>query len=448
MNYNREYRKKLLEPEEAVKIIKSGDHVSYGAFACTPMYLDRYLAKRAGELENVTVTGVTFPGIAAVATADPERKSFIYRSTHFSKGDRMLHDRGLCDMIPNLFHEGPSFSIKEYVDSGVCIVRAAPMDNWGFFNIGIGNSVIGAGIAKADKIIIEVNDNIPYCYGGYGEGIHISKVDHIVESDGEPLISLPPAKPTKTDEIIARYIIDEITDGACMQLGIGSLPNAIGELIAESDLKHLGVHTEMFVDAYIKIFERGLITGRRKIVAPGKMTYTFALGSTELYEFLDKNPYCASYPVDYLNDPKIIAQNPNVISINNALEIDLYGQVSSESSGTRNISGTGGQFDFAYGAYHSRDGKSFICLPSTRKDSKGTVHSTIVPYFKPGTIVTCHRAIVHYIVTEYGMTMLKGKSTWERAEALINISHPDFREQLIKDAEEMNIWTRTNKQDG
>ena len=333
MNYNKEYRTKLIEPEDAVNIVKSGDTVSYGAFACAPMFLDKYLAKRAGELENVTVTAVTFPGIAAVAAADPERKSFIYRSSHFSKGDRILHDRGLCDMIPNFFHEGPSFSIKEYNDSGICFVRAAPMDSWGFFNIGIGNSVIGAATAKAKKIIIEVNDNIPYCYGGYGEGIHISKVDHIVESDNEPIIALPPAQPSETDKIIAEHIIKEIPDEACMQLGIGSLPNAIGELIAESDLKHLGVHTEMFVDAYIKIFEKGLITGRRKIIAPGKMTYTFALGSNELYKFIHKNPYCASYPVDYLNDPKIIAENPNVISINNALEIDLYGQVSSESSG-------------------------------------------------------------------------------------------------------------------
>lgn len=444
MNYQEEYRKKLATPENAVGIIRSGDHVNYGPFACAPLFLDRFLAGRAGELKNVTINSITFPGVCRSALADPGRTSFMFRSSHFAKGDRILHDRGLCDYIPNLFHEGPSYFTNEFIRADVSIVRAAPMDKWGFFNVGIGNSVIPAALEKSGKTIIEVNENIPYCYGGYGESIHISKVDHIVESDNAPIIELPREELTPLDKTIASFIIDEIVNGACLQLGIGGLPNAVGDLIALSDLRDLGVQTEMLCDAYFEMFEKGKITGAHKAFAPGKMSYTFALGSKKLYEFLDHNQYCASYPVDYINDPKNIAANDNVISINNALEIDLYGQVSAESSGFRQISGTGGQLDFVYGAYHSRGGKSFICLSSTYRGKDGAIHSRITPTLLPGTIVTIHRAMVHFVVTEYGKVMLKGKSTRERAEQLIGIAHPDFRDELIREAEKMRLLTRSN----
>ena len=443
MNFREEYRKKLTKPEDAVSIIKSGDNVNFGPFACAPIFLDQHLAQRAGELENVTIQSITFPAVCRSVLADPERKSFIFRSSHFSKADRILHDRGLCDYIPNLFHEGPSYFNNGYIRPDVSIVRAAPMDKWGFFNVGIGNSVIPASLEQSKKVIIEVNENIPYCYGGFKESIHISRVDHIVESDNAPIIELPRDELSERHRTIAAYIIDEIIDGACLQLGIGALPNAVGELIAHSDLKDLGVQTEMLCDAYFEMFERGKITGAKKTFDPGKMSYTFALGSRKLYDFLDHNQHCASFPVDYINSLKNISANDNVISINNAIEIDLYGQVSAESSGFRHISGTGGQLDFVYGAYHSRGGKSFICLSSTYTDKEGRVRSRITPTLEPGTIVTVHRAMVHYVVTEYGKAMLKGKSTRERAEELIRIAHPDFREELIREAERMNLWTRT-----
>jgi acyl-CoA hydrolase len=321
------------------------------------------------------------------------------------------------------------------------------MDSFGFFNFGIANSFQKAIIENADKVIVEVNRKMPRCLGGDSESVHISEVDFIVESDDKDLLALPDAPISDTDQAIAHQIMGQIEDGSCIQLGIGGLPNAVGKMIAQSDLKNLGVHTEMLADAYLDMFEMGKITNTEKVLDRGKMVYTFALGSSRLYEFLDNNPDCASYPVDYTNTLAHISVNPKVVSINNALEVDLYGQVSSESSGFRHITGTGGQFDFAYGAYHSRGGKSFICLSSTGKDRHGNIFSRIKPVFDPGTIVTLPRTITHYVVTEYGMVCLKGKSTWERAEALISIAHPAFRSELVNQAERMRIWSPASRKD-
>jgi acyl-CoA hydrolase len=218
-------------------------------------------------------------------------------------------------------------------------------------------------------------------------------------------------------------------------------------MIADSDLKDLGVHTEMLVDAYVDMYRAGKITNRNKKDNPGKLVYTFALGSHKLYDFIHKNPACACFPVGYVNNLERIAGNDKAVSINNAVEVDLYGQVCSESSGFRQISGTGGQFDYVYGSYHSKGGKSFICLPSTKKDKKGNITSRIRPFTDHGTIVTVPRTAVHYIVTEYGKASLKGKTTWERAEALVNIAHPDFREELIREAEKMGIWKKRRSQE-
>ena len=230
-----------------------------------------------------------------------------------------------------------------------------------------------------------------------------------------------------------------------MQLGIGSMPNTVGTLISQSDLKDLGVHTEMLVDSFVDMYEAGKITGSRKSIDKGKMVYTFAMGTDKLYQFLDHNPVCASYPVHYCNDPYIIAQNDNVVAINNALEVDLYGQVASEASNGRQISGTGGQLDYIYGAYHSKGGKPIIALSSTGNKSDGTSASRITPALSPGTIVTVPRSIAAYIITEYGAFNMKGKSTWERAEGLIKIAHPDFRDELIKAADKAKIWLRSNR---
>jgi acyl-CoA hydrolase len=294
-------------------------------------------------------------------------------------------------------------------------------------------------------VVAEVNTSVPKCLGGIRESIHISDIDYIVEGNNEPLIELPPTPFSETDNKIARLVLQEIEDGACLQLGIGAMPNAIGSMIAQSDLKDLGAHTEMLVDSFVDMYEAGRLNGRRKQIDKRKMVYTFAMGSRRLYDFLDNNPACAMFPVNYTNDPYVIARNNKVVAINNAIEIDLYGQACAESSGTRQISGTGGQFDFIFGSYKSEGGKGLVCLSSTVEGKDGKLESRIKPTITPGGTVTDHRAINFYVVTEYGKAVLKGESTWQRAENLINIAHPLFRDELIKEAEKMKIWVRTNK---
>lgn len=233
-------------------------------------------------------------------------------------------------------------------------------------------------------------------------------------------------------------------DGCCVQLGIGGIPNAVGSLVADSDLRDLGVHTEMYVDAYLKMTKAGKITGKYKNIDKYKQVFSFAMGSQELYEFIDDNPGLASYSVDYTNDPRIIASIDDFVSINACVEVDLFGQVSAESVGTRHISGTGGQLDFVEGAYKSKNGQSFVCMTSTF-ESKGETISRIKPVLTLGSTVTDPRTATHMIVTEYGIVNMKGKSTWQRAEALINVAHPDFRDELIKSAQEMKIWRKSNQ---
>jgi len=223
------------------------------------------------------------------------------------------------------------------------------------------------------------------------------------------------------------------------------MPNAIGAMIARSDLKDLGVHTEMYVDAFVDIAAAGRITGRRKNIDPGRQTYAFGAGTQKMYDYLRNNPECMSAPVNYTNDVRVIASLDNFISINNAIDVDIFGQVNAESSGVRHISGAGGQLDFVMGAYLSKGGKSFICCSSTFKERDGQLKSRILPTLTPGSIVTDTRANIHCLVTEYGIANLKGCSTWQKAERIISIAHPDFREELIRAAESMNIWRATNK---
>lgn len=439
VDYARAYNSRLMTPGDAVEMINSGDWVDYGCFLATPITLDRELAKRTGKVEDVKIRALGFPGLAAVAKADPEGMSFSYNSWHFTGADRKLHDKKLCNYIPLLYHEGPGYYEKNDINTDVMLVRTTPMDNKGFFNFGVSNSFTRAQIAAAKRVIVEVNENMPYCFGGNEEQIHISEVDAVVESAHEDLFSLTEPTITDVDEQIAEIVVSQIENGSCLQLGIGAMPNAIGKLISNSNLRDLGVHTEMLCDSFVDMYEAGCISNRNKRQDYGKFVYTFALGSKKLYDFLDHNPSCSSYPVNYTNQLNNIAANDKAIAINNALEIDLFGQVSSESCGTRHISGTGGQLDYTYGCYHSPGGKAFICLASSVMDKDGTRKSRIRPFLEPGTITTLPRVMVNYVVTEYGMINLKGKSTWERARALISIAHPEFREELMEHAKRMNI---------
>jgi acyl-CoA hydrolase len=343
-----------------------------------------------------------------------------------------------------VYHQGPRI-VRKYVNYAFVFVSARPMDEHGYFNFGLVNSITSAAITKGTTIVVEVNESLPLCLGGSQESVHISRVDYIVKGKNAPVPELPPPAATAIDAQVARHIMPEIEDGACLQFGIGGLPNVIGALIAESDLKDLGIHTEMIVDSVVDLHLQGKITGSNKTIDRFKIVYTFAMGTKRLYDYLDNNPAFASYPVNYTNDPKIMALNRKVVAINNAIEVDLFSQVSSESVGPMQITGSGGQLDFIFGAFASHGGKGIIGISSTFTDKAGKVHSRIVPTLSPGTIVTVPRSIVQYVATEYGIVQLKGKSTWERAEALISIAHPMYRDELIRQAEEMKIWSNVNR---
>ena len=443
MSYAEEYRAKLVTPEDAVRVVQSGDWVEYGQFATQAVTLDKALAARRDELWDVRIRATTrILGIPEVVRADPTAAHFAYHNLHFSGFDRKLHDQGLCWFVPILYHEVPRY-YRENCEVDVAMLSTAPMDEHGYFNFSLSNSFSRAICDKARMVILEVNSNLPVCLGGREESIHVSEVDLVVEADWS-VPELPAATPSEVDKKIASLIMGELEDGSCLQLGIGGMPNAVGSMIARSSLKDLGIHTEMFCDSMVDLAETGRVTGARKTLDRFKIVYTFCLGTKRAYEFVHKNPRCASYSVDYTNDPFVIAQNEKVVAINSCVEMDLFGQVCSESAGTRQISGTGGQVDFTYGAYRSRGGKAFLCMSSTY-DRQGTVVSRIKPLLTEGAIVTVPRSFVSYVVTEYGMANLKGMSTWERAEAIIALAHPAFREDLTKDAERMRIWRRSNR---
>lgn len=445
MNYFEEYQKKLVSADEAVKVVKSDDHVCYGEFVMNSQLLDSALARRKEELRNVQITTSCCPFVPQVVAVDPEGEHFTYIDRHFSGASRKLHDDYKAFYNPLCYHDLSTWYTRGYNQVDVLFIKLGSMDSNGMFNIGTSNSISSYLVDAATIVVAEVNSSIPRCLGSVRDSIHISKIDYLVEGDNQPLLDIPPAQASETDQMIARLIMEEIEDGACLQLGIGGMPNAIGNMIAQSDLKDLGVHTEMLADAYVDCYEQGRITGKRKTLDQEKMVYTFAMGSKRLYDFMDNNPVCLSYPANYTNDPYIIAQNDKVVALNNALEVDLYGQVCSESSGIRHISGTGGQLDFIMGAYRSKGGKGFICLSSTYKDKDGQIKSRIKPTLEPGSIITVPRVVTTYVMTEFGKAFLKGKSTYERAEELIKIAHPQFRDELVKEAQAMKIWRRTNK---
>ena len=443
-DFQTEYREKLVTPDEAVKAVKSGDWVDYTSNLGMPVLLDRALARRRDELYDVKIRGnLIIAGPIEVAECDESQEHFTYHSWHCSSYERRLCDRGLCYFIPMVFHNNAAY-YEYFLKVNVVMVSVAPMDRHGYFNFSVNTGVAAPITRTADIVIVEVNENLPVIHGGYDECIHISDVDYIVEGEHEPLAVLKTFRPTEIDRKIAQNILPYIVDGATLQLGIGSMPNAVGELIAESDLRDLGMHTELCSDAYLSMYNAGKLTNRKKKIDRGKGVFGCAIGSPELYEWVGDNHVLAAYPLEYVNRPSVIAQIDNMVSINSCVSIDLYGQVAAESSGSRQISGTGGQLDFLIGASASRGGKAFICMSSTYKDKAGICHSRIRPQFD-GDIITSPRSQIYFLATEYGVINLEGRSTWERAEGLISIAHPDFRDGLIREAEKRKIWRRSNK---
>ena len=431
---------KQISAAPAAALVKSGDWVDYGTSLCQPDMFDKALAARASELSNVKIRSCLSMKPRAVLDADPEAKHFHWFSWHFSGYDRKKHDAGRCIYMPLNLGEVPDYYRRFLAPVDVVIFKCCPMDKNGFFNFSASNLWHRAVLERARIVIVEVTENNPFVLG-VENGVHLSEVDYVIQGDAQLPTELPNPPPTDIDRAVARLITAEINDGDCLQIGIGGMPNAVCTLLLESGAKNLGVHTEMMTDGIGALYKAGRITGEHKVLNPRKITYTFALGSAELYAMLNRNTDFEIQPVDYTNSPHIIMQNNNMVSINNTTQIDLQGQAASESDGHRHISGTGGQLQFVRGAYASKGGKSFICLASTY-DKKGERRSRIVLNLTPGNVVTTPRSDVMYVVTEFGLVCLKGKSVAERALALISIAHPDFKEGLERQAFEHGLIPR------
>lgn len=444
MNYREEYRQKLRTADEAAKVIKSGDWIDVSVAFGFPALMDEAIAKRKDELTDVKIRGYLILQPIQMVESDPNREHFIYNSWYCSGYERKLVDRGLCNFIPMVYRNLASY-YRKYLDVNVAMMSVTPMDEHGFFNFSLSNTAALAVLEKADVVIVETNEDLPKVYGGRDEAIHISQVDMIVEGPRRPLVELPTPPATEIDKIVAKHIVEEMVDGSTIQLGIGGMPSAVGHMIAESDLKDLGIHTELLVDAYLSMYKAGKLNNRKKSIDRNKGVFGLALGSKELYQWTNENHGLVSYPMEYINHPDTIRQFDNFVSINNCIAVDLYGQICAESAGTRHISGTGGQLDFLTGAYESKGGKAFICMTSSYTDNEGNLKSRIQPTFSEGNIVTDPRSQGFYLATEYGMVNLAGRTTWERAEMIISLAHPQHREALIKAAENQNIWRRTNK---
>jgi acyl-CoA hydrolase len=431
---------KRITGDEAAGLVQSGMWLDYGAVLGQPDVFDAALAKRLGEVTNLRFRSVLTARPRAVLEADAEGKHVHWFSTHFSGYDRSKHDAGMAHYLPVNLGEVPDY-YRRFIDPiDIVVFKAAPMDAQGFFNFGPNTLWMQALVERGKTIIVEETPNLPYVMGE-GTGVHVSEVDYIIPGTDGPLAELPKASASEVDKAVARLIAEEVEDGSCLQIGIGGMPNAVCSLLAESPVSDLGIHTEMMTDGIVDLYRAGRVTGARKQINPGKMVCTFALGAQYLYDFLDHNPQVEFHPVDYTNLPHVIMQNDRVVAINNTTQVDLQGQAASESDGFRHISGTGGQLQFMRGAYASRGGKSFMCLASTY-DKKGERRSRIVTALTRGNVVTTPRTDIMYVVTEYGMVNLKGRSIAERAKLLISIAHPDFREELERDAYDHRLIPR------
>ena len=426
--------------EDAAGMVRSGMWLDYGAVLGQPDAFDEALAKRLGEVTNLRFRSVLTARPRAVLEADPEAKHVHWFSTHFSGYDRRKHDAGMAHYLPVNLGEVPDY-YRRFIDPpDIVVFKTAPMDDRGYFNFGPNTLWMRALVERGKVVIVEETPTLPYVIGD-GTGVHVSEVDYIIPGYDRPMAELPKGAASEVDKAVARLIAAEVEDGSCLQIGIGGMPNAVCSLLAESPVSDLGIHTEMMTDGIVDLYRAGRVTGARKQLNPGKMVCTFALGAQYLYDFIDRNPEVEFHPVDYTNLPHNIMRNDRVVSINNTTQVDLQGQAASETDGFRHISGTGGQLQFVRGAYGSKGGKSFMCLASTYQ-KKGERRSRIVTALTRGNVVTTPRTDMMYVVTEYGMVNLKGRSIAERARALISIAHPDFREELERDAWEHRLIPR------
>jgi acyl-CoA hydrolase len=363
---------------------------------------------------------------------DPETADHVRHMAFFFGGaSRAGGQQGSVDFIPCSFSDIPVMIQRGQIPADVVFSMASPMDEKGFFSLSLGPDYTMAAVAKARAIVLEVNPNVPFAYGNCQ--VHVSQVSALVESS-EPVLEVGLPKIGPVQQAIGKYVADMIDDGSTLQIGYGGIPDAVVMQLAG---KHdLGIHTEMIGDGILTLIESGAITNRKKNYLPGKMVATFALGSKKLYQFMERNPALEMHPADFTNDPYLAGQNDKLVSINATLQIDLLGQCGSESLGPLPYSGSGGQVDFVRAANRSRDGKSFIVLPATARDDTLT---RIVPTLTPGTHVTTGKNDINYVVTEFGVAQLRGKSAKQRAQEMIAIAHPDFRAELTEGARRLNL---------
>ena len=434
MDYKALYQSKLTTPEEAVKCVHDGDWVAWGWVSNTPKACDHAMAEHLKTLHDVQFRGGILMWKPEMFDMEDAKDHFTWNSWHMSGYERKLCDRGLCNFNPMVFRN-LSWYYSQFLTVNVAMMAVTPMNEHGYFNFAGATASARSTLDKADVVILEINENLPWVYGGLDECIHISDVDMIVEGPHGPLPSVKSPAANEAEMKIAEYVVQNMVDGS----------NAVGQMIAKSDLRDLGIHTEMLCDSYLDMYKAGKITNNQKKLDRYKSIFGLAIGSPDLYDWIRENPGVVTYPISYCNDPANVGKQDNFVSINNCISVDLYGQICAESSGTRQISGTGGQLDFLEGAALSHGGKAFICLTSSFTDKQGNVKSRINPLLAPGDIVTDPRSQAYYIVTEYGGVNLVGCSTWERAEKLISIAHPMFRDDLIANAEKQGIWIKSNK---
>ena len=431
-NYSELYHSKLTTAAELASRVESGWTLGMdAALAQTPAIMSA-LAERAGRDE---LSGVKVQTLLDVYPfefyADNVLSGKLNGVSWFSSGGaRKAVNGGYADFIPSYYRDIPGL-IRSFYEYDAFCVSVSPMDKHGYFSLAATSSYSQAMLSKAKRVFVEVNKYQPRAVCGMQ--IHVSQVDAIVEHDA-PLPELPPVKLDEVSVTIGNLIDEQIPDGACIQLGIGAIPDATGmALKAKHDL---GIHTEMFTDSMVELIACGAVNNSKKQIHPGKSVTTFAYGSKRIYDYIDDNPAIEILPVDYVNDPNVICQNDNMISINAALEVDLWGQVCAESVGTKHMSGSGGQIDYVRGACQSKGGKSFIAFSST---AKGGTISKIKPILTPGAVCTTSKNDVDYIVTEYGLAHLRGHSLAQRAQQLIAIAHPDFRDELTFEAKKRGI---------
>jgi 4-hydroxybutyrate CoA-transferase len=424
------YKKKLVSAEEVVSVVKSSDRVYISGNAATPYVLMKALAARKDELKDVELVHVLLLGEDPLSKPEMEGH-FRHNSLFVGPADRKAINEGRADYVPIFLHQIPLLFLSEQMPLDVAILHVSPPDEHGFMSLGVEVLASKAATEKARLVIAQVNDKMPRVLGD--SFVHVSRFHKIVEIS-EPLPQLEKSPFSEVERMIGRYIAELIEDGSTLQLGIGGIPDAV--LAALANRRDLGIHTEMVSDGVMEAIEAGIITGARKTFHPYKVVITFALGSTRLYDFIDNNPIFEAHPTDYVNHPFNVARNDNMVAINSAIEIDITGQVCSDSIGTYIYSGFGGQVDFIRGAAHSKGGKPIIALPSTAKDGE---MSRIVPFLKQGAGVVTTRGDVRYVVTEYGVAYLFGKNLQERTKALINIAHPKFRPDLIREAKARNL---------